>query len=147
VTRICLVCGNPLPIKKAKYCCYDCSYSAQLARIKERVKQKPKVKLKVKVCIVCGKEFTPVRGQQIYCSKVCGRNFTNKIARECRASGIKTKSTKINPLDEFELEATPIHKLPKISIHDVIRFQMQYDQDNKKLISYTDAVKMMEGNK
>lgn len=64
----CVVCGKEISwaVKKtAKYCSTECKSKANKKR------PKPQPQLEKRACANCGKEFTPKRADNIYCSAYC----------------------------------------------------------------------------
>lgn len=69
----CKWCGKPFPKSGQRIYCSDLCYKAKnYAAYRERQGIKTVI-IGPQICPKCGKEFTPVRRGQIYCSRECRR--------------------------------------------------------------------------
>ena len=102
--KVCVVCGKEFHARRsdAKCCSMLCSRENGLRRWRESRQRKrdglPTIDMPLKdqrrVCIVCGTEFTPIRPQQVCCSKECSKkHFIERTTknRAKRTTGMRSK--------------------------------------------------------
>lgn len=124
----CVGCGQRFTSTRSDQIrCPECRKSERLKRMYARDKAKREAQLKTLKCEYCGKEFKQTRGNQRYCTPKCARLMARSSPK----------------YDIYPDEWKPRPK-PKYSINDIIHFQMQYEQENKVYISYSQACKMIE---
>lgn len=75
---------------------------------------KKKKSLEVRKCVVCGKEFMQIRGNQLVCSEECRRKRDSELQKQWREkNGMSKKTSQEMPTEEIPNEEKPKNEKPK----------------------------------
>ncbi len=89
--KTCPICGKTFMTdrRSQKYCCHNCANKAYKQNQKKATQayldklKEAEIVYEERPCSICGKQFTPIRENQIYCSRECYREM-RKLNDRCR---------------------------------------------------------------